>query len=89
MKLKPIPEQVAVVLGASTGIGRESALRLAGRGATVVVAARSEPALRSLVEEITDRGGKAVHVVCDVVDHEQVEAVARTAVEAFGRIDTW
>ena len=89
MKLKPIPEQVAVVLGASTGIGRESALRLAGRGAKVVVAARSEPALRSLVEEITDRGGKAVHVVCDVVDHEQVEAVARTAVEAFGRIDTW
>ena len=89
MKLKPIPEQVAVVLGASTGIGRESALRLAERGAELVVAARSEPALRSLVEEITDRGGKAVHVVCDVVDHEQVEAVARTAVEAFGRIDTW
>jgi NADP-dependent 3-hydroxy acid dehydrogenase YdfG len=68
MKLKPVGDQVAVVLGASSGIGRESALRLADRGATVVVAARSEPGLTSLVSEITARGGTATSVVCDVVD---------------------
>ncbi len=48
MQLQPIEEQVVVVVGASSGIGREVALRLAKRGASVVVAARSEPGLRSL-----------------------------------------
>ncbi|MDP9435204.1 MAG: SDR family NAD(P)-dependent oxidoreductase, partial [Actinomycetota bacterium] len=43
MRLKPLSEQVVVVLGASSGIGRETALRLADRGAAVVVGARSEP----------------------------------------------
>ena len=89
MNLKPIAEQVVVVLGASSGIGRESALHLAERGAKLVVAARSEPGLRSLVEEIIDRGGRGVFVVCDVADHTQVQAVAETAVATYGRIDTW
>ena len=89
VKLKPVVEQVAVVLGGSTGIGRATALRFAQRGAKVVVAARSEPALLSLVEEIAASGGQAVHVVCDVADPAQVEAVAEAAVGAFGRIDTW
>jgi NADPH:quinone reductase-like Zn-dependent oxidoreductase len=50
MKLKPVGEQVVVVMGASSGIGRETALRLAKRGAEVVVAARSEAGLRTLEE---------------------------------------
>src|SRR5207248_1536169 len=57
MQLKPIAEQVVAVMGASSGIGRETALRAAARGAKVVVAARSEPGLHSLVGEI--RGAKA------------------------------
>lgn len=89
MKLKPIADQVVVVLGASSGIGRASALRLAEQGATLVVAARSEPGLQSLVQEITDRGGRGTYVVCDVVDPDQVQAVAETAVSTYGRIDTW
>lgn len=89
MKLKPLSEQVVVLLGASSGIGRESALRLARRGAKVVVAARNETALQSLVEEITASGGQAVQVRCDVAERAQVEAVAEAAVAAFGRIDTW
>jgi NAD(P)-dependent dehydrogenase (short-subunit alcohol dehydrogenase family) len=89
MKLKPVNEQVAVILGASSGIGRETALRFAERGAKVVVAARGEPALSSLVDEIRGRGGEAVYAVCDVADFAQVEAVAATAVREFGRIDTW
>ena len=89
MKLKPLSEQIAVVLGASSGIGRESALRLAERGAKLVVAARSEPALQSLADEISARGGDAVAVACDVSVPGQVEAVAETAVRTYGRIDTW
>ena len=87
--LRPLDEQVVVVLGASSGIGRASALQLAARGAKVVVSARSEEALASVVAEITGSGGEATSVVADVVDFEQVQHVASFAAETYGRIDTW
>jgi NAD(P)-dependent dehydrogenase (short-subunit alcohol dehydrogenase family) len=89
MKLKPVEEQVVVLMGASSGIGRETALRFAERGAKVVVSARSEEGLESLVREIRGRGGEATAVAADVADFEQVEAVAGRAAEAYGRLDTW
>ncbi len=89
MRLKPVGEQVVVVMGASSGMGRETALRLAKRGAEVVVAARSEAGLRTLEEEIRELGGEAKAVVADVCEFEQVEAVAQSAVEEYGRLDTW
>ena len=89
MKLLALGEQVAVVIGASSGIGRASALALAAKGAKVVVAARSEPGLTSLVAEIVAQGGEATAVTCDAADFAQVEQVARTAVKRYGRIDTW
>ena len=89
MKLKPVGEQVVVVMGASSGIGRETALRFAKRGAKVVVAARSEAGLRSLEDEIRGLGGEARAVVADVSEFDRVEAVARIAVEEYGRLDTW
>lgn len=88
-QLKPISQQVVAVVGASSGIGRETALRFAGRGAKVVVAARSEPGLSSLVEEIRSAGGDAIAVVADVSDFEQVKAIADKTVEQYGRLDTW
>ena len=88
-KLKPLSEQVVVVVGASSGIGRETAIRLAARGAQVVVAARSEPGLITLVAEITAHGGEATYVVCDVADAEQVRHVAEVAEQTYGRVDTW
>lgn len=92
--LKPLDQQVVVVIGASSGIGRETALQLAARGAKVVAAARSEPGLHSLVEEITATGGTATGgtatcMVCDVSDPEQVRAVAEHAVATYGHLDTW
>ena len=89
MKLKPIENQVVVVMGASSGIGRETALRFAKRGAKVVVAARNEAGLRSLEDEIRALGGEARVVVADVSEFEQVEAVAQSAVEEYGQLDTW
>ena len=88
-QLKPIEEQVVALMGASSGIGRETALRFAERGAKVVVSARGEEGLRSLVEEVRGKGGEATAVVAEVTDFEQVKAVADRAVEEYGRLDTW
>jgi short-subunit dehydrogenase len=63
MQLKPINQQVVAVVGASSGIGRESALQFAKRGAKLVVSARSESKLASLVDEIRRFGGEATAVV--------------------------
>lgn len=88
-RLKPLHDQVVVVLGASSGIGRETALQLSARGAKVVAAARSKPGLVSLVDEINAAGGQATYAICDISDFDQVSGVADLALERFGRIDTW
>ncbi|HEX2024383.1 MAG TPA: SDR family oxidoreductase [Acidimicrobiales bacterium] len=87
--LAPLPEQVVVVMGASSGIGRETALQMARRGARLVVAARDGEALTSLVEQIEGEGGEAVAVTADTSRMEDVQAVADAAVERFGTFDTW
>lgn len=84
MQLKPINQQVVVVVGASSGIGRETALKFAQRGAKLVVAARSAPGLKSLVEEIRSLGGEAIYVIADVSDFQQVKAIANKAVAEYG-----
>lgn len=89
MQLKPIDQQVVVVMGASSGIGREAARRFAARGANVVVAARNQDGLETLVREIREQGGTATPVVADVTIFEQVKAVADEAVAQYGRLDTW
>jgi short-subunit dehydrogenase len=86
---KPIAQQVVVITGASQGIGRETALLLGRRGASVVAAARNEDALGTLVAEIEQSGGLAEPVVTDVADYAAVEHLADRAVDRFGRIDTW
>jgi NAD(P)-dependent dehydrogenase (short-subunit alcohol dehydrogenase family) len=88
-KLKPINQQVVAIVGASSGIGRETALQFAKRGAKVVVSARSEPGLLSLVDEIRRNGGDATAIVADVSDFQQVKAIADKTVEVYGRLDTW
>ena len=87
--LKPVGEQVVVVMGASSGIGRATAVRFAEKGAKVVVAARGEAGLRSLVEQIRAEGGEACAEVADVTDAAQMRRVAQRAVTEYGRLDTW
>jgi NAD(P)-dependent dehydrogenase (short-subunit alcohol dehydrogenase family) len=89
MKLKPIEQQVVAVVGASSGIGRQTALRFAKQGAKLVVAARTESGLESLVREITDSGGEAIAVRADVSDFEQVQNIADQTIARFGQLDTW
>jgi 3-oxoacyl-[acyl-carrier protein] reductase len=82
-----LKDKVAVVTGASQGIGRETALALAQAGAKVVVAARNEEKLASLVTEIAAAGGEAFAVKMDVADAEQVKAGFKQVIERFGRLD--
>ena len=89
MKLKPVGEQVVVLMGVSSGIGRETALRFAKSGAKVVASARGEEGLDSLVEEIRGEGGEALAVPADTSEFDQVKAVADRAVEEYGGLDTW
>lgn len=89
VKLKPIDQQTIVITGASSGIGRCTALMAAERGARVVAVARNETALRDVVSEIEGKGGQAVYVVADVSDPDQMDRAADTAATTFGGFDTW
>jgi len=84
-----LSEQVVVITGASSGIGRETAVMLGERGASVVLAARNETALCEVANEVERLGGRAHIVVTDVAIPEQMTALAAEAVARFGRIDTW
>jgi short-subunit dehydrogenase len=86
---KSLNEQVVVLTGASSGIGREAASLFGEHGASVVLAARDEAALRDVAAEIEQVGGRAHVVPTDVAEWPQVERLARETVEHFGRIDTW
>jgi len=79
--------RVAVVTGASSGIGRACALLLAARGAKVAVLARRKQALDRLVAEIAEAGGKAIAIEVDVTDQASVEAAAAEVASTFGRAD--
>jgi 3-oxoacyl-[acyl-carrier protein] reductase len=79
--------RVAFVTGASQGIGRACALKLATEGATVAAAARNQDKLNELVAEITTAGGKAAAFVLDVTAEDQVKSTIKATVAQFGKID--
>lgn len=79
--------RVALVTGASQGIGRSCALKLAKSGAAVAVAARNASKLDELVNEIVAGGGKAIACPLDVGDEEQVKAAFKSAIGELGKID--
>ncbi|MGH7517702.1 MAG: SDR family oxidoreductase [Gemmatimonadales bacterium] len=89
LRLKQVADQVMVITGASSGIGLVTAKMAAQRGARVLLAARNEADLARAVDEIRRQGGRAVHAAADVANAEDVERIADTAIEAYGRIDTW
>src|SRR6266849_1769595 len=79
--------RVALVTGASQGIGRACALKLARGGATLALAARSQDKLQELVGKIEAAGGKAAAFPLDVGDEEQIKSTFKTVLAQFGKID--
>src|SRR5215213_8228067 len=79
--------KVAVVTGASSGIGEATVRALAAEGAAVVAGARRKERLDELVERVAQDNGKAIAVECDITDEEQAHALVQRAVEEFGKID--
>jgi citronellol/citronellal dehydrogenase len=79
--------RVALVSGGGTGIGRATALELAGTGARVVVCGRREPPLARVREEIESAGGECLDVAVDLREPDQVEGVVSAALDRFGAVD--
>ncbi len=87
--MKPIGEQVIVITGGSSGIGRATAGEAARQGARVAIVARGQEALAATENEIRSAGGDILAFPCDVSDATQVDEVADRVVAAWGGIDTW
>ncbi|HET8565671.1 MAG TPA: SDR family NAD(P)-dependent oxidoreductase [Solirubrobacterales bacterium] len=86
---RPLEHAVVVITGASSGIGRAAALRIARRGAALALCARGEDPLAEVAAECEAAGAEAMHRALDVADGEAVASFAAAAEERFGRIDVW
>ena len=80
-------DKVAIVTGSGQGVGRGIALALAAEGAAVAVAGRTEDKLVATCAEIEKRGGRAIPIVCDVGEREQIESCVETTAAKLGAID--
>jgi NAD(P)-dependent dehydrogenase (short-subunit alcohol dehydrogenase family) len=87
MSISPFQDKVAIVTGASSGIGRATALALASQGACVALASRNSEALLTLADDLKRQGRQVIVVPTDVTLPEQVQALIREVVAQWGRVD--
>ena len=82
-----LSEKVAIITGASSGIGEATALALAAQGAQVVIVARRGDRLEKVAQQISETGGKALQIIADVTDEAQVRQMVDKAQAELGRVD--
>src|SRR3954470_18434173 len=87
--MRTLRGKVAVVTGASSGVGRAIARAFGGHGARVALIARNTDGLEAAAREVRERGGEALVLPLDVADADAVEAAAARVAEAWGGIDVW
>lgn len=85
--MKRLEGKIAIVTGAGKGIGRETAIALGAEGATVVAVARTQSDLDETVKLVEEKGGTAIALSKDLTDSAQVQSMADTVVDKYGRID--
>ena len=86
--METFKDNVVIITGASSGIGKELALQLAGQGAKLALAARHLDTLDLVVEQCVKRGGEVLAVLTDVTDKNQCKQLIDRTIERYGRIDT-
>jgi short-subunit dehydrogenase len=87
--MKNLQDHVVVITGASSGIGRATALKYARAGANLVLGARRKQVLKEVADECEGHGSEAIIVETDVSNENEVERLAEKAIKRFGRIDIW
>jgi dehydrogenase/reductase SDR family protein 7B len=85
--MHPLSGKVALITGASSGIGQAAAVRLAGHGVAVALAARNQQALNETCQRISVAGGRALAAPTDVTDSEQVRRAVEATIAQFGQLD--
>ena len=85
--MSEVSGKVVIITGASSGLGEATAKMLADKGAKLVLGARREDRLKKLVDEIESSGGQATYQTVDVMKKDEVKALAKAAIDAYGRID--
>ena len=78
--------RVAVITGASTGLGRQYALALAGQGADIVIMARRVELLEQVAAEVQEKGVKCLPIKCDVTDLDQIKSAVTATIAEFGKV---
>lgn len=87
--ISTLNDSVIVITGCSSGFGRGAAIKLAEKGAHVILTARRTALIEALADEIVSQGGNATAITLDVSDMEAVKSLADTVIQKFGRMDIW
>ncbi len=87
MRRKNFQDKVIIITGASSGIGKATAIHLAQRGASIVLAARREEMLKTIAEEVMALGAKVMTIPTDVTDQKQAEALVAKTISQWQKVD--
>ena len=87
LKIGKLEDKVAIVTGATSGMGRDSAKLFAAEGAKVVVTGRTEERAKAVVDDIKAEGGEAIYVIADMANLDDIQKIFDTTMDTYGTVD--